>query len=220
VVQNGVETNLFDPHRQGPNVKRNLGLAGKFVVSYIGTMGIAHGLEKVLESAAQLRQSNPEIQFLFVGEGANKQKIISLARSTKLKNVRFVDEQARERIPDYIAASDICLVLLKNSEVFKTVIPTKMLEFMSCARPVILGVDGQARKILEEAEAGLFVRPENAGDLTAAILKLAANPELRTELGRNGRKFILQYFSRPQTARAYMQFLESFVKKETRAIAA
>ncbi len=220
VVQNGVETNLFDPNRQGPNVRWNLGLEGKFVVSYIGTMGIAHGLQKVLESAAQLRQSHPEIQFLFVGEGADKQRIMSLARSANLENVRFVDEQARERIPGYIAASDVCLVLLKDSDIFKTVIPTKMLEFMSCARAVILGVDGQARKIMEEANAGLFIRPENAEDLTAAILQLAGNPELRSELGRNGRKFILQCFSRLQSARTYIQFLESFVKKETEAIAA
>jgi glycosyltransferase involved in cell wall biosynthesis len=152
--------------------------------------------------------------FLFVGEGSEKERIISIAKSRKLDNVRFVDEQPRERIPDYIHASDACLVLLKKSEIFKTVIPTKMLEFMSCASPVILGVDGQARKIIEEADAGIFIRPENVNDLTEAIVRLASDPELRNRLGRDGRQHILQHFSRAQTARTYIQVLESLLEKE------
>ena len=96
--------------------KSKLGLEGKFVVSYIGTMGMAHGLEKVLDAAAELQHTHPQIVFLFVGEGSDKEQIISIATSRKLGNVRFVDEQPRERIPDYIHASDACLVLLKKSE--------------------------------------------------------------------------------------------------------
>ena len=156
IVQNGVETDVFDPGHGELNLKSKLRLEGKFVVSYIGTMGMAHGLDKVLDAAAELQHTHPQIAFLFVGEGSDKERIISIATSRKLSNVRFVDEQPRERIPDYIHASDACLVLLKKSEIFKTVIPTKMLEFMSCARPVILGVDGQARKIMEEAHGRDF----------------------------------------------------------------
>jgi len=215
VVQNGVETDLFDSGRPQPNLRSKLGLEGKFVVSYIGTIGIAHGLEKVLDAAAELQYTHPQIAFLFVGEGSDKERIISIAASRKLINVRFVDEQPRERIPEYICASDTCLVLLKKSEIFKTVIPTKMLEFMSCARPVILGVDGQARKIIEEAHAGIFVQPENVGDLTGAVVRLASDPELGNSLGRNGRQHILQHFSRAQTARTYIQMLEALLENET-----
>jgi len=215
IVQNGVETDVFDPGRAQLNLKDKLGLEGKFVVSYIGTMGMAHGLDNVLDAATELKRSHPQIAFLFVGEGSDKERIISIATSRKLDNVRFVDEQARGRIPDYIHASDACLVLLKTSEIFKTVIPTKMLEFMSCARPVILGVDGQARKIIEEAHAGIFIRPENVSDLTEAVVRLASDPELRDSLGRNGRQHILQHFSRAQTARTYIQVLETLLEKET-----
>jgi len=214
VVQNGVETDVFDPSRANPNLKMTLGLEGKFVVSYIGTMGMAHGLEKLLDCAAQLQQTHPEIAFLLVGEGADKERLLSISKSHKLNNVRFVAQQSRERIPDYIHASDICLVLLKQSEIFKTVIPTKMLEFMSCARPFILGVDGQAREIMEEAQAGVFIRPENAADLTEAVIRLAGNPELRSELGRNGRKYILRHFSRKQTASKYIQILKSLLERK------
>ncbi len=214
IVQNGVETDVFDPGGSQFNLKSKLGLEGKFVVSYIGTIGMAHGLETVLDAAAQLQRSHPQVAFLFVGEGSDKERIISIATSRKLTNVRFVDEQPRERIPDYIHASDACLVLLKKSEIFKTVIPTKMLEFMSCARPVILGVDGQARKIMEDARAGIFVRPENVNDLTEAVVRLASDPELRNTLGHSGRQHILQHFSRGQTARAYIQVLESLLEEE------
>jgi colanic acid biosynthesis glycosyl transferase WcaI len=214
VVQNGVETNLFDPMRADGNLKKDLGLEDKFVVSYIGTMGMAHGLDQILDTAAYLQHSQPEILFLFVGEGSDKDHIISLATSKKLGNVRFVREQARVTIPDYICASDVCIVLLKKSAIFKTVIPTKMLEFMACARPVILGVEGQAKEILEEAQAGVFIRPESAGDLAEAVMRLAKDPESRLELGRNGRKYVLQNFSRPQTARTYLRLLESLLEQE------
>ena len=214
VVQNGVETSLFDPTRAERDLKNELGLETRFVVSYIGTIGMAHGLETVLDTAAHLQQTHPEIVFLFVGEGSDKERVISVATSRKLNNVRFMNEQPRDRIPDYIAASDVCLVLLKKSDIFKTVIPTKMLEFMSCGRPVVLGVDGQARKIIEDAGAGIFIRPESASDLTAALIQLYKDPRLRLELGRNGRIYILQHFSRQESARTYLRLLGSLVEEE------
>ena len=111
---------------------------------------MAHGLETLLEAAQNLRDTFPAALFLLIGEGAEKARIQGLAASRGLNNVRFLDQQRRELIPSFIRAADATLVLLKKTELFKTVIPTKMLEFMSCARPVILGVDGQARSILEQ----------------------------------------------------------------------
>ena len=134
-----------------------------------------------------------------------------MARSKGLTNVRFLDQQPRENIPAYICASDVCLVLLKKSDVFKTVIPTKMLEFMSCGRPVVLGVDGQARSILESARAGIVIEPESSRALTEAICYLSANREAACELGRNGREYILREFSRSQTAEEYIRVLEDLL---------
>ena len=212
VIENGVETQLFAPEPfgggTGSNLRRELDAEEKFVVSYIGTMGMAHGLETIIAAAVQLRAMNPEVVFLMLGEGAAKERIATLARERGLNNLRFVDQQPREKIPAYIAASDVCLVLLKKTDLFKTVIPTKMLEFMSCARPVILGVDGQARAILEEARAGLAIEPENSDALVNAIRYLAANREEARELGQNGRAHILRRFSRPQTAERYIRVLE------------
>ncbi|MCU1301684.1 MAG: hypothetical protein JWQ87_1968 [Candidatus Sulfotelmatobacter sp.] len=210
VVENGVETELFAPS-SGTDERRELRAEGKFVVSYIGTMGMAHGLETIIAAAARLRDSNPKIIFLMLGEGAEKQRMIALARDSGLSNMRFLDQQPREKIPSYIGASDVCLVLLKKTELFKTVIPTKMLEFMSCGRPVILGVDGQARQILEEARGGLVIEPENSEALTNAILFLAENRETARQMGLSGREHIVRKFSRRHTAEKYIQILEQIL---------
>jgi glycosyltransferase involved in cell wall biosynthesis len=206
IIENGVETDMF---RQVPanELRRQLGGQGKLLFCYSGTMGMAHGLETLLDAAADLSQSDPHILFVLVGEGAEKERIKALAASRKLDNVRFVDQQPREKIPEYISASDGCLVLLRRTELFKTVIPTKMLEFMACARPVILAVDGQSREIVENAKAGIFVEPENAAALAAAVRKLAADRGLRESLGRNGREHILQHYARQRTAEEYAQLL-------------
>ena len=215
VVENGVNTDLFSPRLD--NVLRSeLAIDEKFVVSYIGTMGMAHGLDTLVEVATELRQTAPEVLFLMVGEGADKARIIQFAGSRRLSNMRFINQQPREKVPEFISASDVCLVPLKKTELFKTVVPTKMLEFMSCARPVILGVDGQARRILDLAAAGIFVEPQNATALAQAIRKLATNPVLRETLGHNGRRYVVENFSRQQTAKTFLTVLGKILNKESR----
>jgi colanic acid biosynthesis glycosyl transferase WcaI len=215
VVENGVETDLFAPSprasQQAP--RREFAAEGKFLVCYSGTMGWAHGLETLLEAAAQLQHSGANVRFLLVGEGAEKERIKAMAESRQICNVQFLDQQPREKIPAIISASDACLVLLKKTEIFKTVIPTKMLEFMSCARPVILGVEGQAREIVEAAGAGLVIEPENSDALARAILQLQANPDLAAALGRRGREYVLQNFSRRVTAEKYIELLQQMCCK-------
>jgi glycosyltransferase involved in cell wall biosynthesis len=211
VVENGVDTNLFSSLTPNLALRRELGAEEKFVISYIGTMGNAHGLETVLEAASLLLKRAPNVLLLFIGEGAEKEHLISMARSRELANVRFVDQQPREKIPAYISASDACLVLLKRTALFKTVLPTKMLEFMSCARPVILGVDGHARQILEQADAGIFIQPENPAHLAEAVMRLVVNPALGESLGRNGRQHVLRHFSRRHTASTYLDVLQNLL---------
>ncbi len=210
VVENGVETDLFAPQPESSNsdIRRQLNAEGKFIACYIGTIGNAHGLDTLLDAAATLQHTQPNILFLLIGEGAEKARIKSLSQSRGLANILFLDQQPREKIPAFISASDASLVLLKKTDVFKTVIPTKMLEFMSCARPVILGVEGQARLMVEEAEAGLAIEPENAEELVRAVQKLAENPEFGAKLGRNGREYIQRNYSRRKTAENYIQVLQ------------
>lgn len=215
VVENGVETDLFAPAPPSVHqtLRRQLNAQSKFVVCYIGTMGNAHGLVTLIDAAAKLQYQDPDVLFLLIGEGAEKEKVKSLAQARGLSNVHFLDQQPREKIPAFISAADACLVLLKKTDVFKTVIPTKMLEFMSCGRPVILGVDGQARQIVEQAGAGIAIEPENSDALVAAINQLKANEELRNRLGAQGREYIIRNFSRARTAQKYLDVLDALVSR-------
>ncbi|HUO15340.1 MAG TPA: glycosyltransferase family 4 protein [Verrucomicrobiae bacterium] len=210
IVENGVETDLFAPQSEASNqfLRRKFGLEGKFLVCYIGTMGMAHGLDTLLESAAQLRNESPNTVFLLIGEGAEKARIQSLAKERDLSNVLFLDQQPRDAIPAFISASDACVVLLKKTEIFKTVIPTKMLEFMSCARPVILAVEGQAQEIIEQANGGIVIEPENASALSQVIHQLAGNKEFAAALGQKGREYVVEHFSRARTAEKYIDILQ------------
>jgi len=213
VVENGVEPGLFTPGEGSDEVKNELGIRGKFVVAYTGTMGLAHGLRTVVEAAARLQRDYPDIQFILVGEGTDKEALSEMVRSRGLGNIRFLPKQPREKMPDIIRASEVCLVLLKKAEVFKTVIPTKMLEFMACGRPVILGVDGQARKVLEAAGAGIFVEPEDPNALVRALTRLYKEDGLRRTLGENGRHFIVKHLSREKTAEQYISVLKEITSK-------
>jgi glycosyltransferase involved in cell wall biosynthesis len=177
-------------------------------VSFIGILGNAHGLSTVARAAAVLQEKRPEVLLLLVGEGADKSNLEALVAAMGLKNLFIVGQQPRNKVPALIRASSVCMVLLKNSEVFKTVIPSKMLEFMACGRPVILGVEGQARELVEKADCGVCIPPEDSALLAEAIDQLYRDRELRERLGRNGRNYVLTHFSREQTARDYIAVLE------------
>jgi colanic acid biosynthesis glycosyl transferase WcaI len=209
LVANGVETDLFRFDSSAPQVREQLGLEGRFLICYIGTMGNAHGLETLLSAAEQLQSAMPRATFLLIGEGAEKENLVRLAAKRKLKNVCFLGEQERGRIPAYISAADLCLVLLKKTELFKTVIPTKLLEYMACERPVVAGVDGETRRIVELAGAGVFVEPENSMALVKAILDLAKDKESRGRMGVRARQYIVSHLSREKTARDYIGTLET-----------
>jgi colanic acid biosynthesis glycosyl transferase WcaI len=212
VVENGVETDVFRLEPAASQLRRELRFEDRFLVCYIGTMGNAHGLETLIAAAEELRTALPNATFLLIGEGAEKEHIVELAARRRLANIQFLGQQPRERIPAYISAADVCVVMLKKSELFKTVIPTKLLEYMACEKPVIVAVDGQARQIVEEAAAGVFVEPENSNALVRVILELASAPERRRQMGVNGREHILNNFSREKKARDYISVLQTLDK--------
>jgi glycosyltransferase involved in cell wall biosynthesis len=237
IVENGVETDLFRADPAAAAIRQELlgkELAGesaeRFLVCYIGTMGMAHGLETLIAAAEELQTALPNCLFLLIGEGAEKQRIVDLAAARGLSNVKFLGQQPRQRIPALVSAADACLVMLKKTELFKTVIPTKLLEYMACERPVIVAVDGQTRQMVEEARAGIFVQPEDSHALAESIRALAgdanadanAKAEARRQMGFNGRQYILSRLSRERTAQDYIAVLKQLTgeKELTRAAAA
>jgi glycosyltransferase involved in cell wall biosynthesis len=212
VVKNGVDLEVFRPQPKENEIRRRYGLAGKFVATYIGTHGMAHGLGTILETAERL-SGDDRFRFLLVGEGAEKAKLKADAEARGLTNLVFVDQQPRGTIPDFIAASDACLVLLRSHGLFKTVLPSKIFEFWGCGRPVVLGVQGEARALVEDAQAGVVFPPEDAGELVKALQELAAAPERVKALGEAGRKYVEANFSRGALAEKYLGILEEVAKR-------
>jgi len=217
IVENGVETDLFRPDPAAAGVRKALGLDDHFLIGYTGTIGAAQGLETLIAAAEELQAMLPNARFLFVGEGARKQELIDLAARRNLSNLRFLGQQPHESIPAFISAADLCMVTLKRSDLFRTVIPTKLLECMSCARAVVVAVDGEARQLVEEARAGLFVEPGNGHALAEAIRELAPDVRRRIEMGMNGRQYIVDNLSRESTARDYLIVLSQVLEENPRA---
>lgn len=211
LVMNGVETDTFTPGDGSP-MRTSLGLEGRFVVSYVGTVGYAHGIGTVLAAAERAKDELPEVTFLVVGEGAEREHLQSAARGRGLDNIMFAGQMPREQIPDVLNASDAALVLLKRTDAFKQVIPTKMLEFMSSGTPVVLGVEGQARDIVEAAGGGVYIEPENVDQLLEATATLRDSEELRSRLGSSGRAHMVAEFSRARTARDYVDILQDIAR--------
>ena len=217
VIPNGVETEKFSPMDNTEAVREGLGLDGKLLVSFIGTIGLAQDVDMVIRSAARLMPSLKPIHFLFVGEGPRKSQAMDAVTRLGLSNVTFLPGQKRDEIPRLIRASDICLVTLRRAQVNDTVIPVRMLEFMSCGRPVLLSAGGEAKRIVNAAGAGMVIEQGNDTALAAAIVRLGRDAGLRRQMGAKGRQYVLDNFSRGQTANRYLEVLEQASSRYVKA---
>ncbi|MEZ8593284.1 glycosyltransferase family 4 protein [Vibrio splendidus] len=178
VVLNGVDLSKYEPQDKDTELAKQYGLEGKFVAGYIGTHGMAHGLEHIVSVAERL-QHDDNIRIVFAGGGAARQKVVDLVQQKGLKNVVLIDRQPKEMMPKLWSLCDVSLVPLVNSELFKTVIPSKIFECMGMGIPTIMSVpEGEATAIIRETNSGLVVESESVDQITAAILKLHEDQEL------------------------------------------
>jgi glycosyltransferase involved in cell wall biosynthesis len=211
VIKNGVDLDFYRG-AEGPNpLAVELGLEGKFVAAYVGTHGMAHHLETVLEAAERLRPRK-DMVFLMAGDGAERDRLLAKKEAMGLENVLMLAQQPKGRMPEIWALTGASLVLLKRSDTFKTVIPSKIFESMAMKRPIVLGVEGESRDLVGSADAGLFVEPENAAQLAEAVVRLADDPALCRRLGENGRAFVEQHFDRRVLAERYAAVLGALVQ--------
>jgi glycosyltransferase involved in cell wall biosynthesis len=212
-ITNGVADSFFpDPmsttaRESRASLRKELGIGERFVASYCGTLGMAHGLETILLAADRLRNRR-DILFVIMGDGADREKLIARTRELRLANLLLLGKQPRSRVAAYMAAADACLVPLRRSETFKTAIPSKMFEAMAAGKPVLLGVEGEAQELLLKAEAGLTFTPEDAEELVSGLLTLTSAPELASRLGANGRKAVLEQYSRRRQALSFLKLVQ------------
>ena len=213
IIKNGVDIDLFDQHVDAKSLKRRLNFSDKFLISYIGTHGLSHALDKVLDAAKILRENN-KIRFLFIGEGAEKKKLIKKAKNLNLDNVTFFDQIKKNELPEYYAISDMILVPLRDLPIFRSVIPSKIFEIMAMAKPILISAKGESRNVVvEEAKAGISIEPENAIDLAHQISEVYEKKELLYTLGENGRIFVEKYFNRNILADRYLELIQDILNQ-------
>jgi glycosyltransferase involved in cell wall biosynthesis len=208
VIKNGVDLSVFQLGSDANEIKEKFELSGKFVAAYVGTHGMAHGLGTILEAAALLRD-DPRFGFLLVGDGAELARLIEQAKAMGLPNVRVAGQLPKAQMPAVWAATDASLILLRKSETFTKVLPSKMFEAMAMERPIILGVDGEAKALLEQAGAGIAIEPENAQELAAALKRLADAPAVCAKFGVQGLEHVRKHFDRAKLAVRYLEILEA-----------
>jgi glycosyltransferase involved in cell wall biosynthesis len=180
VVPNGVDSHKFHPQTKDRSLIEALGLQGKFVIGYIGTHGMAHGLDFIVSSLKEIKDRN--IHFIFIGDGAEKGHVLALAKKLRLTNVKFLDPIPKDEVPRYLGICDVALVPLIKAETFKTVIPSKIFEASAMQRPILLGVDGQAKEIIDAHGAGICFEPENRRDFLSKVHRLHTDTELYKRL--------------------------------------
>lgn len=211
IIPNGVDERYLSSDSPAPDdVRQQLGLQDKFIVSYIGTHGMSHALDVVLRVAKRFSE-DPGVHFLFVGEGAEKANLKRLAENLWLCNVTFLNEQTRDHLLGFYRASDVSLVPLKRLPIFRKVLPSKLFELMGTGCPVICSVEGEAARLVANAEAGLCIEPESSDALVAAINRLRAEPELRRQMSASGQRFVRAHYLRSKLAEKYLDVIEPAV---------
>ncbi len=207
LVPNGADTGMFDPEATGDSFRKEHDLEGNFIALYAGAHGLSNDLGVVLEAAEKLRE-NPEIAIILLGDGKEKPALMSQAEAMQLDNVHFLPPVPKSEMTAPLAAADACIAILKPIEMYKTVYPNKVFDYMAAGRPVILAIDGVIREVVEAAEGGISVPPGDADALAEAIHALAENPQRGVMLGRNGRRYVEAHFDRRELAAEMMALLE------------
>jgi len=214
VVTNGVDISRFNPREKDAELVRELGLDGKFVAGYIGTHGMAHALETLLEAAAKLkaRPDGDRYRILLLGDGARKADLIAQAKAMGLDNVLFVDSVSKDQVVRYWSLLDVSIIHLRKTELFTTVIPSKLFECMGMGIPVLHGVAGESAGIVEKEGAGIVFEPENADALCDGLARLAEDRALYDQYRSNALAGAHNY-DRSVLAGRMLGMLEGLVKK-------
>jgi glycosyltransferase involved in cell wall biosynthesis len=209
VIPNGADTRLFSPATDGSFPRAALDLNEHFVVAYIGSHGLSHGLGAVLDAAAL----QPDVTYLLVGDGADRERLLAERERRHLLNVVMRSSVDKAEVPGLYAAADVCLVPLRDVPVFDAFVPSKLFEMLAAGRPVIGAVRGEARDILARSGGALLVDPERGDQLAQAVDRLRADPTLRAELGRQGRAFATAHYDRDTLAARYLELLHDVVSR-------
>jgi glycosyltransferase involved in cell wall biosynthesis len=177
---------------------------GKFVAAYVGTHGMAHHLETILEAAEHLRD-HPDIHFLMVGDGAERERLQQLAQANQLSNVTFLGQLPKSSMPALWNRVQVSLILLRKSDTFKSVIPSKIFESLAMNKAIVLGVEGESARLLDQSGCGVCIEPEDAAELARTVQALADDRERHQQLSAGGYEFVSEHFDRDRLAQRFVE---------------
>lgn len=211
-IPNAADLDIFQPNEKNNWVRQEYGWKDKFVVLYIGAHGVANDLWQVVRVAEKLKEKE-NILFVLMGSGMEKDKLRTYVVEHQMTNIQFLDPVAKSKVVDFVNAADICTATL--DPVFTTTYPNKVFDYMSCAKPIVLPIDGAIKEVVvDKAKAGIFVEPRNAEGFKCAILELYGDSEKVMKLGSNGYDFVKNNFDRKKLARDYEKQIRELVLKK------
>lgn len=212
-LPNGVDVSFYDPETINSSWRQQNGFAENDILYlYAGIIGLAQGLEIILNAAQKLKDK-PQIKFILLGNGPEKEKLLAMKAELQLSNVYFFDAVSKTKMPEIVKAIDVSVIPLRKLDLFKGAIPSKIFENLAMEKPVILAVDGEARSLfVDQGKCALFSEPENTEALVSNVQKLANDQAFRTELGKNGRAYVNQYFNRDTIALNFYDKLKALIK--------
>ncbi len=214
VITNGVDIGSFSPKEKDGELVEQFKLKGKFVVGYIGTHGLAHALDTVLDSAKAIKetQNGDLYRFIFLGDGACKSALQQRAQAEKLDNIYFVDSVSKSEVVRYWSLLDASIIHLKKDELFTTVIPSKLFECMAMAIPVLHGVQGESAEIVRRECVGLMFESENSGALIQVLQSLAGDRSMQNRFKENGPNAAARY-DRAALAKNMLKIIENLSRR-------
>ncbi len=207
VITNGADLSVYAPGAASESLRERFGLHGKFVIGYVGTLGMACGLDCVLDAA----ESTNDVVYLLAGDGARREELQRMAVERGLSQVVFTGQLEKEEIPALLRTVDVCLVHLRDLPLFQTVLPSKIFEAFATSKPIIVGVHGEASAVVLGAEAGVEIPAEDAGALVAAVRGLRDDPERARRMGANGRRVVEAYYNRDALAARFLEVVDEQV---------
>lgn len=212
IITNGIDASRFQPRSKDKELVERYRLQDKFVAGYIGTHGLAHGLDTIMDAAAALTRepTGDKFRFILLGDGANKEALVSRAKAEGLDNVIFIDTVPKDDVVRYWSLLDVSIIHLKRTDLFQAVIPSKLFECMGMGIPVLHGVEGESAGIVEREQVGIPFQPENALELRQLLVQLEKDGDLRQKLAANGLAAAGRY-DRKELAMKMLQHLEDVV---------
>ncbi|GAB4496255.1 MAG: glycosyltransferase family 4 protein [Anaerolineales bacterium] len=212
LIPNGADCSMFNPSDDGAHFRAAHNLTGKFIALYAGAHGISNDLGIVLQAAQQLR-AHSNIALVLLGDGKEKPALMQQAQQMGLNNVHFIASIPKTEMPTAIAAANACIAILKPIELYQTVYPNKVFDYMAAARPTLLAIGGVIADVMQQAQGGILIPPGDPSALAQGILQLANNPTQAQTLGTNARRYVETHFDRPVLAAQLEQLLKRMVEQ-------